>query len=68
MLQLGKPVIVNMLVSRTMESKVGKIVGRTYAEVPRYDVMVEGQIVADVPADQVREIEPRNSVFALRGK
>lgn len=66
MIQLRRPAFVTDLDDfGATRTRAGHIVGVSRCQPPRYDVMVDGQVLSNVPADKVREIQNKRDIFGV---
>ena len=65
MIPLRKMVTVLDLVNGVPLTVTGQIVGVTREEHPRYDVMVNGQVIVNVPGERVREVRRGRDIFGV---
>ena len=60
---LRKSVFVSEIVDGLSRTLTGMVVGVSRMHPPRYDVLVDGKVLSNLPAERVREVRDRNDIF-----
>lgn len=65
MITLRKPVVVTQIVAGAAREVTGTVVGVTYEKERHYDVLVNGEVLSNLPGERVREVTKRRDIFGV---